>query len=119
MTSGAIDGGVGFKRNRHRFYIRLAANDDQCPRCFCLRLSPRCSKRASVSSARRWLLARTDSRFIIEKRELRPFASTELQDFLIARLRAEDDASGAVPSIPDLLRQPDPKLAVMEYGQNG
>ena len=117
MTSGAIDGSVGFKRNRHRFYIRLAANDDQCPRC--LRLSLRCSKRASVSSARRWLLARTDSRFIIEKRELRPFASNELQDFLIRRLRAEDDASGAACSVLDTFRQPDLKLAVMKYGQNG
>ena len=67
FTSGAIDGGVGFKWNRHRFCMRLAANGDQCPRCFCLRFSFRCSKRASASSARRWLLARTDSRFIASR----------------------------------------------------
>lgn len=41
-----------------------------------------------------------------EERELRPFASNELQDFLIGRLRAEDDASDAVPSVPDMFRQP-------------
>lgn len=31
----------------------LAANGNQCPRCFCLRFNFRCSKRASASSARR------------------------------------------------------------------
>ena len=39
------------------YMVCLAANGDQCPRCFCLRFSFRCSKRASASSARRWLLA--------------------------------------------------------------
>ena len=34
-------------------------------------------------------------------------------------LRAEDDAGGAVPSALDVLRQPDPELAVVIYGQGG
>lgn len=67
MTGGAIDSGVGFKWNRHRFCMRLAANGDQCPRCFCLRFNFRCSKRASASSARRRVLARIDSRFIASR----------------------------------------------------
>lgn len=46
---------------------------------------------ASTSFARRWLLAR-------------PFASNELQDFLIGWLGAEDDASDAVPSALDTMR---------------
>ena len=45
---------------------------------------------------------------VAEERELRPFADNESQDLLIGRLRAEDDAGGAVPSALDVLRQPDP-----------
>lgn len=52
-------------------------------------------------------------RIVIEERELRPFADNELQDPLIGRLRAEDDAGDAMPSALDVLRQPDPKLAVV------
>ena len=54
-----------------------------------------------------------------EERELRPFACSELQDFFIGRLRAEDDAGDSVPSALDVLRQPDPELAVVIYGQGG
>ena len=39
------------------YMVCLAANSDQCPRCFCSRFNFRCSKRASASSARRWFLA--------------------------------------------------------------
>lgn len=46
---------------------------------------------------------------VTEERELRPFASNELQDFLIGRLRAEDYASDAVPSVLDMFRQPTQK----------
>lgn len=53
------------------------------------------------------------SRFATEERELLPFADNELQDLPIGRLRAEDDAGGAVPSALDVLRQPDPELAVV------
>ena len=105
MTSGAIDGGVGFKWNRRRFCMRLAANGDQCPRCFCLRFSFRCSKRASASSARRWLLARTDSRFIASRR-------------LASACCALVPIAGCLRAL-DALRQPDPKFAVMKYGQGG
>lgn len=56
---------------------------------------------------------------VTEERELRPFASNELQDFLIGRLRAEDDASDAVPSVLDMFRQSDPKLTIMKFGQSG
>lgn len=31
----------------------------------------------------------------------------------MGRLRAEDDAGDAVPSVLDMLRQPDPELAVV------
>lgn len=48
-------------------HARTHVGADQCPRCFCLRFNFRCSKRASASSARRWLLARTDSRFIASR----------------------------------------------------
>lgn len=53
------------------------------------------------------------SRFATEERELLPFADNELQNLLIGRLRAEDDAGDAVPSVLDMLRQPDPELAVV------
>ena len=52
-------------------------------------------------------------RFVAEELELRPFACNELQDFLIGRLCAEDDAGGAVSAVLDMLRQPDPELAVV------
>lgn len=52
-------------------------------------------------------------RIVIEERELRPFVDDESQDFLIGWLRAEDDAGDAVPSVLDVLRQPDPELAVV------
>ena len=58
-------------------------------------------------------------RLVTEERELLPFADNELQDFLIGRLRAEDDAGDAVPSVLDMLRQPDSELAVVIYGQGG
>ena len=58
-------------------------------------------------------------RFVAEELELRPFACNELQDFLIGRLCAEDDAGGAVSAVLDMLRQPDPELAVVIYGQGG
>ena len=59
------------------------------------------------------------SGLVAEERELRPFAYNESQDLLIGRLRAEDDAGGAVPSALDVLRQPDSELAVVIYGQGG
>ncbi len=59
------------------------------------------------------------SRFATEEREPLPFADNESQDLLVGRLRAEDDAGGAVPSALDVLRQPDPELAVVIYGQGG
>ena len=40
-------------------------------------------------------------RLVAEERELLPFAGNELQNLLIGRLRAEDDAGGAVPSALD------------------
>lgn len=52
-------------------------------------------------------------RIVIEERELRPFADNELQNLLIGRLRAEDDAGDAVSAVLDMLRQPDPELAVV------
>ena len=58
-------------------------------------------------------------RIVAEEREPRSFAYNELQDLLIGRLRAEDDAGDAVPSALDVLRQPDPELAVVIYGQGG
>ncbi len=58
-------------------------------------------------------------RTVAEERELRPFVDNESQDLLIGRLRAEDDAGGAVPAALDVLRQPDPELAVVLYGQGG
>ena len=48
-----------------------------------------------------------------EERELRPFTCNESQDLLIGRLRAEDDAGDAVSAVLDVLRQPDPELAVV------
>ena len=54
-----------------------------------------------------------------EEREFRPFANNELQDFLIGRFCTEDDAGDAVSPVFDMFRQPDPKLAVMKYGQGG
>ena len=53
------------------------------------------------------------SGLVAEERELLPFACNESQDLLIGRLRAEDDAGDAIPSALDVLRQPDPKLAVV------
>ncbi len=53
------------------------------------------------------------SRFAIEERELLPFADNESQNLLIGRLRAEDDAGDAVSAVLDILRQPDPELAVV------
>ncbi len=52
-------------------------------------------------------------RIITEERELRPFVDDESQDLLIGRFCAEDDAGGAVSAVLDMLRQPDPKLAVV------
>ena len=54
------------------------------------------------------------SRFATEERELLPFADNESQDLLIGRLRAEDDAGVAVPSVLDALRQPDPKIGRLD-----
>ena len=45
-------------------------------------------------------------RLVAEERELFPFAGNELQNLLIGRLRAEDDAGGAIPAVLDVLRQP-------------
>lgn len=59
------------------------------------------------------------SRFAIEERELRPFVDNESQDLLIGRFCAEDDAGDVVPSVLDVLRQPDPELPVVIYGQGG
>ena len=53
------------------------------------------------------------SGLVTEERELRPFACNELQDFLIGRFCAEDDAGDAIPSALDELRQPDPELTVV------
>lgn len=53
------------------------------------------------------------SSLVAEERELLPFVDNESQDLLIGRLRAEDDAGDAVPSVLDMLRQPDPELAVV------
>lgn len=50
---------------------------------------------------------------VVEERELLPFACNESQDLLIGRLRAEDDAGGVIPAVLDVLRQPDPELAVV------
>ena len=58
-------------------------------------------------------------RIVTEERELRPFVDDESQDLLIGRLRAEDDAGDAVPSVLDMLRQPDLELAAVIYGQGG
>ena len=58
-------------------------------------------------------------RIVAEERELRPFAYNESQDLLIGRLRAEDDAGGAAPSVLDVLRQLNSKPAVVIYGQGG
>lgn len=53
------------------------------------------------------------SRFATEERELLPFACNESQDLLSGRFCAEDDAGDAVSAVLDMLRQPDPKLAVV------
>lgn len=53
------------------------------------------------------------SGLVAEERELLPFVDDESQDLLVGRLRAEDDAGDAVPSVLDMLRQPDPELAVV------
>lgn len=53
------------------------------------------------------------SDLVAEERELLPFACNESQDLLIGRLRAEDDAGDAIPSVLDVLRQPDPELTVV------
>ena len=58
-------------------------------------------------------------RIVTEERELRPFADNESQDLLIGRFCAEDDAGGALSAVLDMLRQPDPELAVVIYGQGG
>ena len=52
-------------------------------------------------------------RIVIEERELRPFVDDESQDLLSGRFCAEDDAGDAVPSVLDVLRQPDPEVAVV------
>lgn len=52
-------------------------------------------------------------RIVTEERELRPFVDNESQDLLIGRFCAEDDAGDAVSAVLDVLRQPDPKLAVV------
>ena len=52
-------------------------------------------------------------RTVAEERELRPFADNESQDLLSGRFCAEDDAGDAVSAVLDMLRQPDPKLAVV------
>ena len=52
-------------------------------------------------------------RLATEERELLPFADNESQNLLMGRLLAEDDAGDAVPSVLDMLRQPDPELAVV------
>ena len=57
------------------------------------------------------------SGLVAEERELLPFACNELQDLLIGRLYAEGDAGGAVSAVLDMLRQPDPELAVVIYGR--
>ena len=67
LMSGAIDSGVGFKWNRHRFCIRLAANGNQRPRCFCLRFSvllANCLRRCSSLRCRdsAWLASFAISR---------------------------------------------------------
>ena len=54
-----------------------------------------------------------------EEREPFLFAGNESQDLLIGRFRAENDARDTVPSVLDMLRQPDPELAVVIYGQGG
>ena len=59
------------------------------------------------------------SGLVAEERELRSFVDNESQDLLIGRRRAEDDAGGAVSAVLDMLRQPDPELAVVIYGQGG
>ncbi len=53
------------------------------------------------------------SGLVAEERELLPFACNESQDFLIGRFCAEDDAGGAVSAVLDMLRLPDPELAVV------
>ena len=52
-------------------------------------------------------------RIVIEERELRPFVDDESQDLFSGRFCAEDDAGDAVSAVLDMLRQPDPKLAVV------
>lgn len=52
-------------------------------------------------------------RIVIEERELRPFVDDESQYLLSGRFCAEDDAGDAVSAVLDMLRQPDPKLAVV------
>ena len=52
-------------------------------------------------------------RIVIEEREFRPFVDDESQDLLSGRFCAEDDAGDAVSAVLDMLRQPDPKLAVV------
>lgn len=52
-------------------------------------------------------------RIVTEERELRPFVDNESQDLLIGRFCAEDDAGDAVSAVLDVLRQPDPELAVV------
>ena len=59
------------------------------------------------------------SLIVAEERDLRPCTCNEPEDFLIGWLRAEDNAGDAVPSVLDMLRQPDPELAVVIYGQGG
>ena len=56
--------------------------------------------------------ARLD-RVVTEEREFLPFVDNESQDLLIGRFCVEDDAGGAVSAVLDMLRQPDPKLAVV------
>lgn len=71
-------------RQRCRFQAKLtpllygvATDGDQCPRCFCLRLSFRCSKRASASSVRHEsirTLAKPPTRFVTHGKATRDYS---------------------------------------------
>ena len=110
--------GVGFLRGSTPFHclplvreclLRLGAHRR-------LLKGPRCLAGASLGVLRGFVHL---GRIVAEERELRPFACNELQDFLIGWLCAEDDAGSAVSAVLEMLRQPDPELAVVIYGQGG
>ena len=71
-------------RQRCRFQAKLtpllygvATDGDQCPRCFCLRFSFRCSKRASASSVRHEsirTLAKPPTRFVTHGKATRDYS---------------------------------------------